>query len=294
MGESLILNPSVMTKRILTAFALLLCISVEIEAATVTRHGVSIEYDPAMFSEVFCNEWARSPRPRPHVWGPGDDFRSGELDFVFKTPSPIGSVIVSLTPTAHRSPEYFDQTYPHIAARIRALKDVLRERRPLPQRDENRRAIHPIWQHAVYLVSRLRYFDFSWGSATALLEFDAQDAGNVAGYDPGIESSRLSYAMYGLTADQRFYVSGSLDVVHPELERREHKRLLNDSVSDAEYDAYLDRATRLTEQSREESFSPSLTVLHNLMGSLTIDPQQARPDKWHRFRTRRGIAMKPE
>lgn len=282
-----------MIKLALIAYVLLLCVLVSTQAATVSRHGVSIEYDPATFSEVFCNEWARSPRPRTHVWGPGDHFRSGELNFVFSNPSTRASVIVSLTPTAHRSHDYFEKTYPHIAARIRVLKDVLRERRPLPQLDENRRPIHPIWQHAVYLVSKVRYFDFPWGSAIALLEFDAQDGGNVAGYDPRIESSRLNYAMYGLTADQRFYVSSSLDVVHPELERREHKRLLHDSVSDAEYDAYLRRATRLTEQSRDETFSPPLTVLHNVMSSVTLDAKQARPDKWHRFRNRRKIALAP-
>ena len=106
--------------------------------------------------------------------------------------------------------------------------------------------------------------------------------------------TRLHYQIHGLTADDRFYVSGRLDVLHPELERRENKRLEKQPLGGDDYAAYLKRATRLTERSREESFSPSLTVLHKMMGSLTVDPKQARPEKWHRFRLRRGRALEPE
>jgi hypothetical protein len=283
-----------MTKVISTACTLLLYNCVAIDAATVTRYGVSIDYDPAFFSEVFCNESPRTPRTRNHVPKPEDHFTPGELTFVLKSPSKIGSAIVTLTPTTHRNAEYFNQAYPDIAARIRTLKDLLRKHRALPQIDENRRPIHPIWQHLVYLISKVSYFDFPWGSAIGLLEFDDQTFGHAAGYDAQFGWSRLDYAMYGLTADERFYVSGNLDVVHPELERRENKRLGSRSFGDPEYYAYLERATRLTERRPDESFSPSLTVLQQLIGSIKIDATQARPEKWHRLRDRRKITIDAE
>ena len=282
-------------KQTFTACVLLVCIVGSIDAATVSRHGVSIDYDAAAYSQVFYNEWVRRPRPRRHVsQGPGDHFTPGELSFVFKAPSPAGSVLVRLTPTSHRSADYFNDTYPHASAEIRKLKELLRDRPAHPEIGASGERIDPVSKHSAFLVSKVQYFDFPWGSAIGFLHFSAQDEGAAAGFDPQFGWTRLHYYMHGLTADDRFYVSGTLDVVHPELERRENKRFEKQPPVGAEYAAYLKRATRLTERSREESFSPSLTVLHKLMGSLTIDPKQALPDKWHRFRIRRGIALEPE
>jgi hypothetical protein len=263
-------------------------------AATVARHGASLDYDPAAFKEVYCFEWGRSPRPREHVPQPDDHFRSGELTFVLKTLSPTGSINVSLTPTTHRNAEYFKNTYPHISAEIAAVSDLLRDRPALPRIAENRQPQHPVLQHPVYLISKVRFFDYPWGSAIGLLEFDAQDSGNVAGIDPRFGWSRLAYTMYGLTADRRFYVNARMDVVHPELERGDNRRLVSELVSEAEYDAYLRRATRLMERSADEAFSPSLAVLHQVVSSLRINSKEALPEKWHRMRGRRKIEIEPE
>lgn len=261
-------------------------------AATVTRHGVTIEYEPALVSEAFCHEKAAKPRPRNQPPRIERDFTPAELTFVLRSRLQIGSVHLSLSPTTHRSVDYFNQAYPDLAPNLRRLRQLLRDRPRLPELDERRRPIDPLSQHPVYLISKVRYFDFPWGSAIGFLQFDAQDAGNPAGFDPGLDLSRLSYLIYGLTADERFHVTGSLDVVHPKVERRESKRLLaNRSLSDDQYGAYLDRATRLMEQGTDESFSPPLTVLHKVMASVAIDATKARPEKWHRFRNRHKITL---
>ena len=179
-------------KRTLTACALLVCIVVSIDAATVSRHGVSIQYDPGAFSEVFYNEWVRSPRPRRYVsQQPGEHFKPGDLSFVFKGPPPVGSVIVSLTPTSHRSADYFKETYPHASAEIRKLKELLRGRPANPEIGASGERIHPVSEHSAFLVSKVQYFDFSWGSAIGFLHFSAQDEGAAAGFDPQFGWTRL-------------------------------------------------------------------------------------------------------
>ena len=286
MGESV----RRMTKLISAACTLFVYSGVAVAAATVSRHGVSMEYDPQMVLEAVCSEKAAKPRPPNHPSRIERDFTPAELTFSLVSRSKIGGASVSLSPTTHRNVDYYDQAYPDLAPEIEKLKQLLRDRPRHPERDKHRRTIHPLSQHPYYLISKVRYFDFPWGSAIGFLNFDAQDAGNPAGFDPQIEWTRLGYNIYGLTGDGRFYVSGSLKVVHPELERGENKRLLiNGDVRGDEYNAYLDRATRLMEQAADESFSPHLTVLHKLMSSISFDAKHARPEKWHRFRDRRRI-----
>ena len=279
--------------RVVLISALLLFNCAAIDAATVTRHGISIEYDPAAFVETFCVEKAPKPRPRNHPPRIERDFTPAELTFVLRSPSDIGGAQLSFTPTSHRNTAYFNEAYPDLAPEIERLKEILQARPALPRLDENKRPIDPLSQHPVYLISKVQYFDFPWGSAIGFLHFDAQDEGNAAGYDPIFGWSRLGYYLHGLTTDERFYVNGSLDVVLPELERGENKRMNERPTLGDAYAAYLTRATRLMERSPDESFNPSLAVLHNLMTSLRIGPRQARPEKWHRFRNRRKIALAP-
>lgn len=270
-----------------TTFIFVLSNCVAAAEGTAKRHGVSIEYDTAEFPEAVWMEEAAKPRPRNHVPRHDDYFRPPSLTIRLRTAAKIGHASVKLTSTAHRTVQYFDEAYPDTAGEIRKLKELLRDRPAHPEIDAKGETVHPVSQGPAHLVSKVRYVDFPWGSAIAFLEFSAQDFGPAAGFDAAFGWTRLNYYMYGLTADERYYVCGTLDVVLPELERGENKRIAEEHVTNDEYFAYLKRATRLMEQRPHESFSPSLSVLHKLMATLTINPKEARLQTWHRFRDRK-------
>ena len=115
-----------------------------------------------------------------------------------------------------------------------------------------------------YMVARLRRKQFRWGHAVSFLSQGTQDMLLDA---PA--NGRLTYEVWGVTADQKHTVIARISVSHPKLpdygDRTKPPRAYR-TVESVKKDPDYKRIERC----KSEEFTPSLTAFDEMLGSLTI------------------------
>lgn len=113
------------------------------------------------------------------------------------------------------------------------------------------------------LHARVVFLDFQNGSGAAYLTQSNQ--GPVK-----INNASLIYTFQGLTADGKFYVAAVLPVTHPNLPAAEQV-YSDDPAILAGFQAYLADTAAWLEQQPPASFTPSLSVLDDLIRSIRVE-----------------------
>ena len=117
-------------------------------------------------------------------------------------------------------------------------------------------------EESPYMVARIRRKRFRWGNAVSFLSQGSQDAL----YAP--ENGRLSYEVWGVTADQRYTVTATVSVGHPKLPD------WDDSARSRVFHSVealkRGRDYKRIEKCKPEEFKPSLTAFDEMLDSLTI------------------------
>ena len=111
------------------------------------------------------------------------------------------------------------------------------------------------------MIARIRRKRVRWGNAVSFLSQGSQDAL----YAP--ENGRLSYHVWGVTADQRYTVIASVSVSHPKLPDFWDDRVRVFRSTEA---LKRDRDYKRLEKFKSEEFKPSLTAFDEMLDSLTI------------------------
>lgn len=115
-----------------------------------------------------------------------------------------------------------------------------------------------------YMVARLRRKQFSWGHAVSFLSQFTQDM-----YLPAPNNTRLTYNVWGVTADRKYTVVAYVFVSHPKLPDEESDR---QTLRDFRTIETLKRDPdyKLIERCKPEEFEPSLKAFDEMLDSLTI------------------------
>ena len=240
---------------------------------TVSQDGVSLTYDPAVFTKVEIVEVKREPLPHPRDQL---NVHPASLLFRFCTDSQSAGLI-ELYPMEDRTVDDIKTAYPELPDRATTLSRLLDERPVIPQRypDGTPKEIPTIQNQRAgqYFLSHARYLDFSWGSAIGFLVQYAQDASEYA------VGSRLNYQIEGLSADGKIAVSAYFNVSHPDLPPTEKDGIVNDKngepIGEEAFMKYLRQMEKFLDEKSETTFRPALNSIQKLVGSLrfeNVDP----------------------
>lgn len=240
---------------------------------TVSKDGVSLTYDTAMFSKIDIVELKKQPLPDPHD---RLNVHPANLLFLFYAYSQYAGSI-KLYPLGDRSVESLRAAYPELLPNTSALAQLLTDRPALPLRysSGDPKEIPTIQNQMAgqYFLSHARYIDFAWGSGVAFLVQYAQDASEYA------VGARLRYEIEAISAVNNIAVSAYFDVTHPDLPPTEKDGIVTDKngepIGEAAYMKYLRKMEKLLDEKNDASFKPPLDSIQKLVGSLRfgdVDP----------------------
>src|SRR6266550_4484818 len=243
---------------------------------TISRDGVSLSYEAAMFTKVKIVELKKEPLPDPHD---RLNVHPANLLFLFyKNSQYTGSI--ELYPLQDSSVKDLNAAYPELPERLRALTRLLHDRPALPQRfpSGDPKEIPTIQNQmsSQYFLSHVRYLDFTWGSGVGFLVQYSQDASNYA------VGARLRYEIEGISTVNKIGVSAYFDVSHSDLPHTEENGLVTDEhgedLGEVDYLKYLRQMEKFLDQKSETTFRPPLDSIQKLVGSLRF--QNVDPAVW--------------
>jgi len=122
----------------------------------------------------------------------------------------------------------------------------------------------PIWNAAQVFSAQVTYFDFQNGSGVRYLTMFGQ------GLAP-VDNQNLFYTFQGLTEDGRYYLSAVLPVTHPALPEDGASEIDDWASFSENWEDYIAETITWIEMQGPETFTPSLTMLDEMMASFLID-----------------------
>lgn len=122
----------------------------------------------------------------------------------------------------------------------------------------------PAWNAGEVFHSNIKYLTFQNGTGIRYLS-------NYAQAVTAVNNNALFYSFQGITSDGKYYVSAVLPVRHPSL--RENSDMTQQEYDDLSknYDAYLSQQIMMLNGQTDQSFSPGLDLLDQMMMSIKIE-----------------------
>lgn len=122
----------------------------------------------------------------------------------------------------------------------------------------------PIWPAAQIFSTQVTYFDFQNGSGIRYLTMFGQ------GLSP-VDNQTLFYTYQGLTGDGRYYLSAVLPITHPALPDDGASEIGDWTAFTENWEDYIAETITWIEMQEPQTFTPSLTLLDEVMASFLID-----------------------
>jgi hypothetical protein len=224
-------------------------------APDVSFQGVSFSFDHAIASDAWGQVIEATP---PTDDMPGFDISPQHIEFSFKN--------YVLQNTFH-TPQIYVYPAREFAAMSEAAKSTvdefpgfLQQAQPAPEHIP----FLPIWNAAQVMRTNVAYLPFQNGKGVRFVSYYAQSAAVINNHS-------LFYTYQGLTDDGNYYVSIVLPVSNPSLPADDSQIPGGDYEAFAnQYMTYLDGVVQGLNAQPNESFTPNLALLDEMVRSVEI------------------------
>jgi hypothetical protein len=123
----------------------------------------------------------------------------------------------------------------------------------------------PMWPAAQMFASNISIFNFQNGTGIRFLTMYGQ-----AAYP--IDNQNLFYTYQGITNDGQYYISAILPVTHPDLLYDGSSQVDDWEAFSNDFQNYLEGAVSWLNSQNPDQFTPSITLLDEMMSSFAIHP----------------------
>jgi type II secretory pathway pseudopilin PulG len=229
-----------------------------VEQPDIVFQGISFSFDPNIASQVLPSSITGQNMGEEYM--PGDTYPT-YVEFTFDNyavPNHFHQPRISIYPVAE-----YRQISSYASQIIDDLQMVLNSQPSggasvgLP--------FLPMWPAAQMFASNVSIFNFRNGKGIRFLTMYGQ-----AAYP--IDNQNLFYTYQGITNDGQYYISAILPVTHPDL-------LYDGSIEVDDWEAfsndfqnYLEGAVSWLNSQNPDQFTPSITLLDEMMASFAIHP----------------------
>lgn len=222
--------------------------------------GISFYYDPSLAKSVQAEvlpatDPASDNMPAFEVNPRIVDFKFN--DFVVSTDSQTPRVMVFSVE------EYQKLDSENVDKEVSALKKLLEVK---PSVSSGTIPVLPIWNAAQVIRTNLKYVSFQNGEGVRFVTQYGQDISPIT-------NERIFYIFQGLTRDGKFYISAEFPVNNPALPANYDSAMKDTNIETLakNYQKYVSSTQDQMNGFKDDSYTPSLTLLDAMIQSIKID-----------------------
>jgi len=229
-----------------------------VEQPDIVFQGVSFSFDPNIAAQVLPSSITGQNMGEEFM--PGDTYPT-YVEFTFNNyavPDHFHQPRISIYPVAE---------YRQISSYASQIIDDLQQ--TLNSQPSGGASVGlpflPMWNAAQMFASNVSIFNFQNGTGIRFLTMYGQ-----ACYP--IDNQNLFYTYQGITNDGQYYISAILPVTHPDLLYDGSSEVDDWEAFSNDFQNYLEGAVSWLNSQDPEQFTPSITLLDEMMASFAIHP----------------------
>jgi hypothetical protein len=225
-------------------------------APDVVYEGISFSYDETLAADVTAETIPAVVQEE----GPFPETAPEHVEFSFVNYVHSGTfheAYIRVWPTTE-----YQAVNEFAAERITALQQFLTDKPASPTEEI---PFLPLWPAAQVFRAQVAYLDFQNGTGVRFLTMYSQAIVSINNHD-------IFYTFQGLTTDGTHYISVIMPVSHPDLPADDMEGVGEDFEAFANnYETYLQETIQNLDSQPPDSFSPSLTLLDEMIQSLLVE-----------------------